>query len=58
MAKISMTPAQALALGILALQETKDEMETDARELALAVKVLRNMKDQAKERVELRAGWH
>ena len=56
MAKITMTPAQALALGILALQETKHEIETDTHELAQAVKLLRNLKEQAKERVELRVG--
>ena len=53
MARITMTSAQALALGILALQDTKDNMETDARELAQAVSVLRSMKDQAKERRQL-----
>ena len=55
MARITMTPAQALALGILALQETKNEIQTDAHELAQAVKVLRDLKDQAKAATELRA---
>ncbi len=49
MAKMTMTAAQALALGILALQEAKDSIDTDARELAQAVKVLRRMKESAKD---------
>ena len=53
MARITMTSAQALALGILALQDTKDDMKTDAREVALAVSVLRTLKDQAKEKRRL-----
>jgi hypothetical protein len=52
MARIDMTQAQAIALGILALQEVREEMEADARELAQAVKVLRSMKDKAKASLE------